>query len=142
MDTCKQSIYVGFIVCIMIILFIKNFDFLDRIILENPRITLWSITHFMCYFIVGTLCPNKYLEFLLLGISWEIFEKIYGKSTGDELYWTSTGVSGQLNDIIMNTLGYHLAHIFPTIVSSFFALTFFLVGIVLAFSGLGMGRNR
>lgn len=46
-----------------------------------------------------------------MGVLWESFEKIYGIVTDKELYWTSNGLQGQISDIILNTLGYHMAHI-------------------------------
>jgi hypothetical protein len=111
MDNCSISLYIGLLICSGIICFIKNFKFLDTVIIQKPRLTRWSITHVITFYIMGKLCPNQYVRYLLLGILWELFEKIYGHLSGAELYWTSNGGKGQFYDIVMNTIGYHLAHI-------------------------------
>ena len=94
-----------------IVLFQGNFKYLDPIILDNPKLTYWSATHFLVYYAIGKMCPNKYLFFLFVGIMWELIEKIYGTLRREEQYWTSGGYKGQIIDIIINLLGYHLAHI-------------------------------
>lgn len=111
MDSCYLSIFLGFLNCIGIIIFIGKLNFLDQVVINKPRLTLWSATHCIFFYIMGKLCPNQYLRYFILGVSWEIFEKIYGKWTNRELYWTSNGSLGQIYDIIMNIMGYHLAHI-------------------------------
>ena len=111
MDTCKLSVYLGVGLCVFIVFFINYLNFLNPVIIERPRITIWSITHFITFYFAGKLCPNQYLKYFIMGVLWEIFEKIYGIMTNKELYWTSNGVEGQLNDIIINTFGYHFAHI-------------------------------
>ena len=111
MNSCDISIYLGLCICIIIIKYIKNLNFLDPVIIKKPRLTLWSITHFITFYIMGKLCPNQYLRYFMIGILWELFEKIYGNLTNDEVYWTSNGLRGQGYDIIMNMLGYHLSHI-------------------------------
>ena len=110
MDKCKISIYFGLIISIIIIFNIKTLSFLDKVVICKPKVTLWAITHFICYFIVGKLCPNNFKLFLYLGIIWEVFEKIYGYITNSENYWTSGGYNGQIKDIGFNMLGYYLAH--------------------------------
>lgn len=109
MNKCKISIYFGLIISLIIIFNIRNLSFLDKVLISKPKITLWIITHFICYFIVGKLCPNNLKLFLSLGIIWEIFEKIYGYITNGDKYWTSGGYHGQIKDICVNMLGYYLA---------------------------------
>ena len=111
MNKCNLSIYYLLLIAIIIIIFINRLNFLDPVIIKKPRITIWSITHFITFYIVGKLCPNQYLKFFIMGVLWESFEKIYGIVTDKELYWTSNGLQGQISDIILNTLGYHMAHI-------------------------------
>ena len=106
MDNCKIAIFIGLLIALIIVKFIKSLSFLDPVVINNPRLTVWSFTHFITFYILGKLCPNHYF-----GILWEIFEKVYGKLTDDVLYWTSNGITGQTYDVIMNMLGYHLAHI-------------------------------
>ena len=70
------------------------------------HITGWSITHVIWFFIMGYLCPQRVEEFMLIGIFWEVLEKIIGKLTGKENFWTSGGTKGQITDLIMNYIGY------------------------------------
>ena len=111
MESCTLSIYLGLSVCLFIILFINELNFLDPEIITKPRLTYWSVTHFIIYFIFGILCPNKYFRFLIFGVLWELFEKVYGIYSGQQLYWTSNGIQGQIYDLIMNMLGYYIAHL-------------------------------
>jgi hypothetical protein len=123
MNNCKIAIYYAFFTSVVIILFIKKLSFLDKKIdkgvLKGSKLTLWSISHFITFFIIGKLCPNNYVFFFLLGVCWEIFETIYGTYKKDIQYWTGNGIDGQINDIIMNTLGYHFAHIINTNIKLF-----------------------
>lgn len=111
MNKCNLSIYYLLLIAIIIVIFINRLSFLNPVIIKNPRLTIWSVTHFITFYIVGKLCPNQYFKFFIMGVLWEGFEKNYGIVTGKELYWTSNGIQGQISDIIMNTLGYHMAHI-------------------------------
>lgn len=81
---------------------------LDAVIIQSPRITRWSISHFLLYLVIGLLCPGHRVFYFWTGVSWELFERLYGIHTNQELYWTSNGVSGQVTDIVMNVLGYEL----------------------------------
>lgn len=111
MNTCNLSVLLGLLMCVFIVFFIKYLSFLNPVIIKNPRVTIWSVTHFITFYIAGKMCPNQYLKYFIMGVLWEVFEKIYGIVTGKELYWTSNGIQGQISDIIVNTLGYHMAHI-------------------------------
>jgi len=124
--------------CLGIITNIHNLRILDLEILQKPRITLWSVSHFMTFFIIGKLCPNNYLLFFILGILWESFEKIYGIITNEQVYWTGGGSLGQATDIVMNMLGYHLAHQHINVKNRDKNRTFvFLVGVsFIIFAGL------
>lgn len=73
--------------------------------LKNPRITGWSISHFLFYLIIGFILPNFYW-ILLAGVLWEIIEYMMGVIMKDKNYWTSGGISGQITDLIMNVLGF------------------------------------
>ena len=110
-NNCNYAVLLGILVGLSILFFIKKMKFLNYILLENPRISLWQISHLILFFFLGKLCPNNYMKFLIFGIIWEVFEILYGYITGDLLYWTSNGVCGQVTDVIMNMLGYYLAHV-------------------------------
>ncbi len=73
--------------------------------LKNPRITGWSISHFLLYSIIGFVVPDFYW-ILLLGVVWEVFEYTIGVIVKNKNYWTSGGISGQITDLIMNVLGF------------------------------------
>lgn len=113
-SNCNFIIVGGIFMCLHHIFFskYKHVRYLDTVFVNknNIRITGWNLSHFLWFYTIGKFCPNKYVLFMAIGIIWEIFEKIYGKLAGEELYWTSNGTTGQLMDIIMNLLGYHLAH--------------------------------
>lgn len=106
-----MATYVGLVAGGVLVCFMKYFSFLDYTFIKTPKVSLWSLSHLIIYFIIGKLCQNKYLLFFLFGVLWEIFEKIYGHLTNDEVYWTGGGYVNQFSDICMNMLGYHLAHI-------------------------------
>ena len=76
------------------------------------KITGWSLSHFVWFYIIGKFCPNHLVPFMVAGVTWEVFEYVYGKLTNDTLYWTSYGIKGQLMDIFMDFLGYYLASVF------------------------------
>ena len=58
------------------------------------------------YLIVGYVDSLNVYEVLGTSITWELFEFVYGKSSGEEVYWTSGGTTGQLGDICLNMSGY------------------------------------
>ena len=108
MKKCDVAFITGIIICIIIITCIDKLSFLDHVFVKNSKVVLtgWSISHYVTYFFIGYLCPENFQTYMMIGLMWEIFEKCYGKLTDRELYWTSSGLQGQLFDIIMNILGY------------------------------------
>lgn len=113
--TCYLVILASCLVGIHHILFsdARYMQPLNTILIDTNwgRITGWSISHLVWFYILGRLCPNNYALMLSKGVLWEVVEKVYGRVTDNEQYWTSNGINGQCMDIIMNCLGYHLAHI-------------------------------
>lgn len=110
MNNLKLALVLQISLALFIVCFIKRLSFLDPVIIKNPRLTIWSLTHLTWFFIMGKVCPNNFLVFFIMGIIWEIFEKCYGQLTDKECYWTSNGYTGQIYDIVMNSIGYFLAH--------------------------------
>jgi hypothetical protein len=122
-----------YIVCVLIIItygyFIrrtKTQDHLARRIFHHPicqDIDGWSMTHLLFFGLLGVLFPGHHLQFLLIGIGWEVIETALGQnkielsgkrlqlvgdqdedgnSTGKEdAYWY-----GKESDIIVDLLGY------------------------------------
>jgi len=105
----KVALYSMFLMALMIIFMHRYMSVLEKKIVEDYNITYWHISHFTYYFILGLLCPNNYCLFMLMGVLWELIERVYGKMIGQEDYWTSNGLTGQITDIIMNATGYSLA---------------------------------
>ena len=105
--TDKTNIIIVIIVGLVIVFDIIPTDKLDVILIDNPRFTNWQISHFVLFALFGYLSPNQHY-ILLFGVAWEVFEYLYGRFTDKILYWTSNGVSGQLTDIAMNTLGFYV----------------------------------
>ena len=70
----------------------------------------WS--HFVMYMMMGFIGflgkENSYEHALLLSFFWEYLEIIFGYSSGTLKFWTSGGMTGQLQDIVMNMSGFHL----------------------------------
>ncbi len=125
-----------FFIC-MLIIFIygsyrcKNPEYKD--ILEKrigiDELDGWSISHFIFFIIIGYRFPQK--EYLILafflGVSWEIFEHMYGKyrpgwlggygdcelksdRESDGNWWY-----GKWSDILMNLLGLYCGYKFKKI---------------------------
>lgn len=80
-------------------------DDLNKMYLINPPIKGWSISHFLLYSVIGFTVPDFYW-ILILGVAWEVLEYIMGIIFNRKKYWTSTGISGQITDLIMNALGF------------------------------------
>lgn len=105
---CKSAIILIIITALCIIFpFIRiNLSYLDDYFnIFNYAIRGWVISHFVLYFIVGLLCHNQFLLFLLIGTGWELFEYssyLYTKNK----FWTNNQTTFQYGDIIANTLGY------------------------------------
>lgn len=104
----------------------KTQDVLAKQIFHHPicqEIDGWSISHLLFFGLLGFLYPGHYLQFLVIGIFWEVIESVLGQnqielsgkrlqlvgeqdeegnSTGkDDAYWY-----GKESDIVMDILGY------------------------------------
>jgi hypothetical protein len=104
----------------------KAQDHLARRIFHHPicqDIDGWSISHLLFFGLLGVLFPGNHLQFLLVGIGWEVVETALGqnrfevsgrrlqlvgdqdsegKPTGkDDAFWY-----GKESDIVVDTLGY------------------------------------
>lgn len=119
--TCKKSIYIILITGLILIpiLFINHKLYKNNILnkvlnkledkytLFNNKMSGWLISHFILYLIIGFMCPNQFLLFLILGTIWETLEYIVVTLTGEK-FWTNNSISFQYGDIIANSLGYIL----------------------------------
>ena len=88
---------------------------------KSKNIDLMTIVHFMLYFIFGYIYPNNYILALLIGVLWEIFERIIVSNKIlynlvkkywfiPEVYWNENIVN-TLSDKIINMLGYIVGNI-------------------------------
>lgn len=72
----------------------------------------WS--HFFMYMLMGFINffgeTNPYEHALLLSFAWEYLEIIFGLTTGTLSFWTSGGITGQMQDIVMNMSGFTIGH--------------------------------
>jgi len=130
-----------YIVCVLIIIIYgyvlrktKSKDILAKQIFDHPicqEIDGWSISHFLFFGLLGVCFPNKHLQFLLVGIGWEVIETILGQNKlqisnkriqliGDQdEHGNSTGKTdaywyGKESDIIMDILGYSIGSALST----------------------------
>ena len=87
-------------------------SFMDKKIGGSTYFTRWSVSHFMLYFIIGNLCPHHLKEFMIIGVLWEIIERIITTMTESQQLWTNKGWGGQLTDLFMNLLGYKFSELF------------------------------
>ena len=87
----------------------KKKRFWDRVIFKMPKsvkcfigdinckkgdITLWTVFHFIIYFVVGVFLPHHYIEILLISIGCELLESGIGHT------------SKYIVDPVVNMLGY------------------------------------
>lgn len=51
----------------------------SKLKISNLELDGWSLSHIMFFMLMGYLYSNTFIKTMLFGISWEIFEHIYGK---------------------------------------------------------------
>lgn len=70
----------------------------------------WS--HLLMYTMIGYINlfgeQHPYEIALALSFGWEYLELLLGVSTGTVKYWTSGGIYGQIQDIVLNMTGFQL----------------------------------
>ena len=66
-----------------------------KIRILNLELDGWSFSHIMFFMLMGYLFPNTFIKTMLLGISWELFEHLYGKHRPG---WLG-GYGGECNNI-------------------------------------------
>lgn len=96
---------------------VKLFDFP---LLENCC-SVWPLSHFVFFFILGLLFPDCDIPIIGLGVLWEGFEAVNTVLEGGQRQWVRPTTSsskyeysknwwaGSAKDIVMNTLGFYLA---------------------------------
>jgi len=87
------------------------------------KITIWSVTHILLYVYFGYYFPNYFIEFLIIGCIWEIFEYIWCKLPIHKIMGCTEGSNnkfcnginqikncqywyGTVDDILMNSIGF------------------------------------
>jgi len=118
--TLFGSGFISIMNSILILMFVGGLIFIlgnskstmDKKIGDSTYLTRWSISHFMLYFIIGNLCPHHLKEFMIIGLLWEIIERIISTMIESPNVWTNKGWKGQLYDLYMNYLGYESSNLF------------------------------
>jgi hypothetical protein len=99
-------------------------DFLNHLIFrwQDDCCSWWPMTHFVLFFIIGTLVPDKgIIPIYIMGILWEVFENIVGRSTNmpknvirsnNKLQYNYLWWSGSLKDVWFNGVGLCMGYVF------------------------------
>jgi len=99
---CTVMAYIGFN---------KGFD---PLIIKYGFFTGYAWSHFFMYMLMGFINffgkTNPYEHALLLSFAWEYLEILFGVSSGTVKFWTSGGITGQIQDIVMNMTGFTIGH--------------------------------
>ncbi len=84
--------------------------------MDGSILTLYTITHFLLYFIISLYYPNKWVTIIILSIVWEVFEMLLNIGY-DKIfniisdYWDEVPLN-KVVDIIFNLLGYGAGHLY------------------------------
>ena len=84
--------------------------------MDDHIITIYSIYHFLIYFIIALFYPNKWILILIISILWEILEIFLNFGNKNILfvgsdYWDEIPIN-KIVDIIFNLAGYGAGHLF------------------------------
>lgn len=83
------------------------------------QISLWPISHFVLFFILGVLFPHCDILVLSGGVLWEIWEEVYGRyfdkktsgpvpsEGGTQVQYSNGWWRGSVKDIVFDVLGYY-----------------------------------
>lgn len=64
-------------------------------------LTPWQVLHVVLYTIAGYFFPHCVIEFFIIGLVWEMYEKMLGSLTKDYTWWSGY----RIHDIMYNLLG-------------------------------------
>ena len=84
--------------------------------MDGNVLTLYTITHFLIYFVISLYYPNKWVIIIILSIVWEILELFLNIAYDKILhigsdYWDEIPMN-KVFDVIFNLLGYGAGHLF------------------------------
>lgn len=125
----SPNFYVPVILCILLIALGNIFQLSVQKKMKTPLLQLsevtvdwWSISHVILYVYFGYHFPDYFIEFLILGAIWEIFENIFCKESFQKIIGCTKSNSlfcrtmnqlktcdywyGKFDDIAMNMLGF------------------------------------
>ena len=125
------AVYWVFLRMIYSSLDVQRNDILNKKLFDFPMLenccSYWPITHLLLFAILGFAFPTCWLELLLLGVLWEVFESVlaylagkqrqYVVSNNDNIEYSKSWWSGSMKDIIMNIIGFALGWSIRKIVS-------------------------
>jgi hypothetical protein len=92
--------------------YLKNYDVLEKKFAKCEGCDLWALTHFTMYFILAYFFPRYYVLLFIIGVLYEVFEYVIGRTKnsfkylgpmttdGDQSWWY-----GRVSDIVFNTFG-------------------------------------
>ncbi|MDB4769413.1 hypothetical protein OAG24_00460 [bacterium] len=99
---------------------IVNNDIFNKKVFDIPWLenccSVWPISHFVLYFILGILFPDCDVPLISLGILWEGFEMFVASTYGSERQWvrengnveySDNWWAGSLKDIFFNIVGFY-----------------------------------
>ncbi len=84
--------------------------------MDEKIFTLYTITHFLIYFIIALYYPNKWIIIIIISIVWEILEILLNIGYDKILhfgsnYWDEVPMN-KVVDVIFNLLGYGAGHLY------------------------------
>ena len=122
--------YVPVILCVIVIMIGSVFQKpvqasmnLDIVSVFGMKFDLWSLSHLFLYIYFGYFFPQYFLEFLIIGSAWEIFESTYCKDTFLNIIGCDPGSKrfvckslennrdckywyGKIDDVMVNMIGF------------------------------------
>ena len=127
----SPKFYIPLIICFVLILIggafqeqIQNNMKIVLLDVGGIKVDMWSITHILLYVYFGYQFPEYFVEFLLLGSLWEIFESTFCRDSLSKFIGCEDKTSficdklgqirdcnywyGKLDDVVMNMTGFVL----------------------------------
>lgn len=126
MDCCKPAMKTFAVIVLIIgvysIILVRtksmdfmNKKFVDITLFNEPCCSLWAVSHFVLYFVLGIMFPNCQVLFIIMGVLWELTESTIGYFTKSFFNKINTDggeykdwMSGSFRDVILNVLGLYM----------------------------------
>ncbi len=79
-------------------------------IIGKININIYSLYHLLLYLYLGFFFPNRYLQSIIIGVSWEVLEIILTILLKTTIYYKESLIN-RIIDIIINIIGYYLGNV-------------------------------